>query len=200
MAFRSRMISLRIPSRGPHSAHKTPFLQLSTYGLSSTYGCSAPTLKSPHPPLQFHRPPFFSLEWRQVRYIAHRTRPKGHLQVSYKQMLLLGGIPQIKHYQEEKKDFPTAKRMKKDRAEERQQRKRQKEEQLPGNMVRFGATCSVHMTSCTFFDYLPSAGSWETEAWVEKRKTEWKLRLCLVWKQLERGDVIVWYNSILNEM
>lgn len=64
----------------------------------------------------------------------------------------------------------------------------------------FGAACSVDMTSCIFFDYLIFAGSWETEAWAKKRKIEWKLSPCLVWKQLERADVIVWYNSLLNEM
>lgn len=97
-ALCSKMMSLRIPSGGPLSAHKMPFLQLNTYGLSAFQ------LLLYHPPPHpvafcfpdlptFPLPSCFSI--RKDRHITHGTRPKRHPQVSRTQSPLSGTFPQL---------------------------------------------------------------------------------------------------------
>lgn len=129
-ALRSRMMSLRIPSRGPLSAHKTPFLQLNTYGLSAF---QLLLYHPPPPPFSFGFTalPSFPLSScfsvRKVRHITLGTRPKRHPQVSCTQTPLSGAFPQMEHLniirrrkKEKKKnvDFPIAKKKRQSRGKD----------------------------------------------------------------------------------
>lgn len=97
MALCSRMMSLRIPSRGPLSAHKTPFLQLNTYGLSAFQLL----LYHPPPPFGFTALPSFPLpscfSVSKVGHITLGTGPTRHPQVSYTQTPLSGAFPQMQY-------------------------------------------------------------------------------------------------------
>lgn len=123
-ALCSSMMSLRIPSRGPLTAHKILFLQLNTYGLSAFR-------------LLFHQHPLLvsipsllliftvNAEKREAGYIRAGPMPRRHPQVRFEQLktVLSVEFPQMCRLnavrEPEKKPFDFAfARMKKDRAGE----------------------------------------------------------------------------------
>lgn len=69
----SKMMSLRIPSRGPLSAHKTVFLQLNTYGLSAFQLLLYHSPPNPNPP--FFSFPFLSQSKKKANYRKQGTSP-----------------------------------------------------------------------------------------------------------------------------
>lgn len=198
----SKMMSLRIPSRGPLSTHKTVFLQLNTYGLSAFQLLLYHSPPNPNPP--FFSFPFLSQSKKKANYRKQGTSPNRPQAVniptalsnaSYRCSTWVSG-------KEKTWTFQLQREWKKAEQKKRKQKKRQ-----GGGSDSFLETWSqVWQTVLCLHDIMHRyslsafAGCWATETCAKKRKIKWKLSLRLVWKQLEQADVIVWYNSILNEM
>lgn len=191
------MMSLRIPSRGPLSAHKTPFLQLNTYGLSAFQLLlyhpppSAPLASLPSFPL----PSCFSV--KKVGYITLGTRPKRHPRVSSTQTPLSGAFPHMYYLniirRPEKLGFSHSQREWK----KTEQRKRQGESDsfLETWSQDFGAACSVYMTSCAVFSLSAFAGRRATETCAKKRKIKWKVSPSPGLETIKTG----WCHSLIQQ-
>lgn len=198
----SKMMSLRIPSRGPLSAHKTVFLQLNTYGLSAFQLLLYHSPPNPNPP--FVSFPFLSQSKKKANYRKQGTSPNRPQAVN-----IPTALSNASHRcstrvsgKEKTRTFQLQREWKKGRAEEKKAK-----EMTGGESDIFLETWSqVWQTVLCLHDIMHRyslsafAGCWATETCAKKRKIKWKLSLRLVWKRLEQADVIVWYNSILNEM
>lgn len=146
----SGMMSLRIPSWGPLSAHKMPFLQLNTYGFSSAYGYSSilwnpppPTpAPAPLPSLLSLSPLVFEIKvWKDRGGSKHTPPSDGFLQTAPS-----NDVTQTKICKQKEKRNRSVEGGAKETAQGWTASRKIGRKSAP--------ECSVYMTSCTFFDYL----------------------------------------------
>lgn len=153
----SKMMSLRIPSRGPLSAHKTVFLQLNTYGLSAFQLLLYHSPPNPNPP--FFSFPFLSQSKKKANYRKQGTSPNRPQAVniptalsnaSYRCSTWVSG-------KEKTWTFQLQREWKKAEQKKRKQKKRQGGGKVIASWKlghKFGRRCSVYMTSCIVTHYL----------------------------------------------
>lgn len=152
----SKMMSLRIPSRGPLSAHKTVFLQLNTYGLSAFQLLLYHSPPNPNPP--FVSFPFLSQSKKKANYRKQGTSPNRPQAVN-----IPTALSNASHRcstrvsgKEKTRTFQLQREWKKAEQKKRKQKKRQGGKVISSWKLghKFGRRCSVYMTSCIVTHYL----------------------------------------------
>lgn len=144
--------------------------------------------------------PFLSQSKRKLTTENRGPVPTGPHWSTYLQLYQMLPTDVVPEYQAKKKHGLSNCKEKEKRQSRRKESKRNESDSFLETWSQVWQTVLclhdiMHRYSLSAF-----AGCWATEICAKKRKIKWKLSLRPVWKQLEQADVIVWYNSILNEM